>query len=897
MLPFRPARGRTPVAVLAACAVVAVAHQAVHWDWFIEDAAISFAYARNLVAGEGLVPFPGGERIEAVSNPTWVALLAAFQLLGLDGFIVAKPLGVLLTLATLVGVWRLADAALPDHAGSGARIAPIALAFSAQHALWATSGLENALFAALVAALVLRTATEAVSGVARWSPWLALALVWTRPEGFAYAGVAGAWFAVGCAQAGHGVRPVARWAALVLGPSLLLEGARVAYFAWPLPNTFYAKVGERGIALLEWNHRGWGQLRGWAEQQWMVLWVPVLGVALTGLRGWRPRAALAIGVGVGLTLLWPGPAALRESGLWPALPAPPAAMLVVRCVLLLVAGAVLPLLARPSSDAPVSSLVRGLCGHLLWVGLAFAVAVDGDWMGGFRWMSLVIVPFVVLLAVGLTELLDRASPEWGPRTWVAGALAVGLVAPPNVSQTWAHRADNRDVTPHEVRLRVDYLGQVVQRTHHLGPVVPFDIDMGAFLWWAPEYRMVDMGGLVDVPMAHHWYQQRAFIEDYLRDERPPTFANVGVGNWWTKHTGMRRYDWFLEDYFVLRGYINGRGHRFPGIHARRDLVLAERGELAGPRRVVFEQQLVLEDLVVPTPWVAGQPGYLEAPFSTGRVRAVASGIQVVAVVSGHGRIASFDLPMGYGLYPMDGWRPDQVFRGRHTVRVPADWPAGLYDLSLVVRGPGGKLWAPVERPAEAVVGGQDGVRAVFERGEVRFPGVIRMVSPGELVESVAALRRELQALASADRCAEAEAHWERIARHRAERPRWIARERAEVAEAMSDCWARSAGNRPADAADRLARAHAWDHRGAALAEVGDGVAAQLIAEGDSAWARSDWEGAYAAYAAVLRFQPWRSWVRRWAEAARDERLGLTDDVRIGLGGEDDLRAAEAAGGG
>lgn len=66
--------------------VGATVHQAWFWGWYIEDAAISFAYARNWAEGEGLVAIPGGERLEGYSNATWVALLALFELLGIDGF-------------------------------------------------------------------------------------------------------------------------------------------------------------------------------------------------------------------------------------------------------------------------------------------------------------------------------------------------------------------------------------------------------------------------------------------------------------------------------------------------------------------------------------------------------------------------------------------------------------------------------------------------------------------------------------------------------------------------------------------------------------------------------------------------------------------------------------------
>src|SRR6266403_2396190 len=45
-------------------------------DWIIDDAGISYAYARNLAGGYGFVSQPGRVPVEGFSNFLWVALLA-----------------------------------------------------------------------------------------------------------------------------------------------------------------------------------------------------------------------------------------------------------------------------------------------------------------------------------------------------------------------------------------------------------------------------------------------------------------------------------------------------------------------------------------------------------------------------------------------------------------------------------------------------------------------------------------------------------------------------------------------------------------------------------------------------------------------------------------------------
>ena len=72
------------------------------------------------------------------------------------------------------------------------------------------------------------------------------------------------------------------------------------------------------------------------------------------------------------------------------------------------------------------------------------------------------------------------------------------------------------------------------------------------------------------------------------------------------------------------------------------------------------------------------------------------------------------------------------------------------------------------------------------------------------------------------------------------------------------------------------RAHHWDHRSPALAEIGGPVAERLYQEGLAARASQDWQLAFDRFSAALRVEPFRAWARRYAEEARDHRLGLHD---------------------
>lgn len=400
-----------------------------------------------------------------------------------------------------------------------------------------------------------------------------------------------------------------------------------------------------------------------------------------------------------------------------------------------------------------------------------------------------------------------------------------------------------------------------------------------------------MAMLVDVAMARHWYQQRSFIQEHVYDEMQPTFAHVG--GWWAKHSGLRRYPGFEETYFELPTYIDPRWDGpFRNVFARRSMVMMDAAEAAvrGGDTVRFEGGVTLRGLSTPTAWSPGVRGYLEAPIQLDAPREADQEIRLLVFLAGEERTVSWQVPLGYNMYPQAWFEPDQVFRGKHAVTVPAGLPLGVYDLGFVVLGPDGAVLPALTE--ERVEEGESAAPPRFAEGEALFERRIEVVSAEVLEERVAETRRAVHVFSRDGRCERAEHAWIVTKRHRPKNWEWHDLQRPVVARAIADCWAGRAETEPDRAVEHLDRAHWWDHWSEELDRVGTPLAERLLAEGLSAREAQDWETAYRRFAAVLRFQPWRAWARRHAEEARDHRLGLTDDVRIGIGGEDDLRAWE-----
>lgn len=93
------------VLFLIACGLVVL--QAYFFNWKLDDAYITFSYARNWVEGHGIV-FNVGERVEGYTCFLWVALSALGLLLGAPIEAWSTILGVAFALITLAATAGLA---------------------------------------------------------------------------------------------------------------------------------------------------------------------------------------------------------------------------------------------------------------------------------------------------------------------------------------------------------------------------------------------------------------------------------------------------------------------------------------------------------------------------------------------------------------------------------------------------------------------------------------------------------------------------------------------------------------------------------------------------------------------------------------------------------------------
>lgn len=264
-----------------------------------DDSYITCRYARNLVAGQGLV-FNPGERVEGYSNPLWLGLLAAALRAGVEPVAASKGLGLLSALGALlfaVGIVRR----LTRREGLVPPLVVVPLV-CAGLAYYSMSGLETALYCCLLTGVGYCVLRGTAGG--QWGAGLlALAAALTRPEGLL---VLAALLALRLWQV-RGLPPATRaatlWsslAALALLACFLLW--RHSYFGDLLPNTYYAKPPGAfgGDSLLF----PLGYLRDFLTGTGAWLWL-ALGATLLPSRRARPAVAamlLIVAVEVALVL-------------------------------------------------------------------------------------------------------------------------------------------------------------------------------------------------------------------------------------------------------------------------------------------------------------------------------------------------------------------------------------------------------------------------------------------------------------------------------------------------------------------------------------------------------------------------------------------------------------------
>lgn len=224
--------------------VILFLHSLRYASFIADDAYISLRYAQRLVEGHGLT-WTDGQPVEGYSNFLWVLICSALGWLGMDWektTYVAGLAGSFLAIWGISRTWVRAE----GHSYITLYAGMLILALSAPMAVWTHGGLEQTLFAAMLALGIGTSIPLIQPGAPRHFAHLAgtglgLACL-TRPDGILIAG------SVGLALLLSGnlnrrkwqhIFIVTAWVVLLFGAQMVF---RILYYGDWLPNTARAKV-------------------------------------------------------------------------------------------------------------------------------------------------------------------------------------------------------------------------------------------------------------------------------------------------------------------------------------------------------------------------------------------------------------------------------------------------------------------------------------------------------------------------------------------------------------------------------------------------------------------------------------------------------------------------------
>jgi hypothetical protein len=237
-----------------------LAHACLYAGWLVDDAAISFAYARSAAQGMGLVAQPGRPPVEAFSNPLWVFLLTGWMWLGWFNLYVTPKL---LAAFCVLGSYAVLGISLRNHQGIAPKYIGLMLtllSLNGPWVAWLNCGLENPLYAWLIATQVwlnLRLLRTPLTRTLLLSGVVAGGLVMVRPDGMLFSLIVPVGLVVDRISFNEKVDRMALWGIGWLFTAGAYLGIRQGYFGAALPSAFLAKPSLELAWLvdpLKWHH-------------------------------------------------------------------------------------------------------------------------------------------------------------------------------------------------------------------------------------------------------------------------------------------------------------------------------------------------------------------------------------------------------------------------------------------------------------------------------------------------------------------------------------------------------------------------------------------------------------------------------------------------------------------
>lgn len=483
-------------------------HASLYGDWLIDDAGISFAYAKNLATGHGFVSQPGREPIEGISNPLWTMLLSVAYWAGMAFTASAiKILSSVLIFGSFLAICASVSLLIKDATRHFiAASALLLISANPAFVIWSISGLENPLMVLLGSVLLFccgmtitrKTDAPFPRSLALSAGLISAALALTRPDGIVYS-AAFPLILTGALLKHQGfksiVRPITAYSLALLIPLGIYLSFRFWYFGDLLPNTYYAKPGT-----------SLGQVRELLTLQ---------------PNGTAKFAEMAIAVAPALPIAIPG------------------------AIFLSVFSTVRGKMAHNMSGIHMLTL-------LMVLSITSYMILPSDWMAEFRFATLAVVYFYILILVLAHQALS-ATAIINYRWILLFATATLLLSYSYFDFRFrAERFARNPTAPLKtVFLNFKPLETLAEKIALKQPslLIP---DLGATLMYS-KFHVLDLAGLCDREMARMTYRGAtpAEFSNYILSTLRPDF--VQAQGWWAYKAGLEKHPDFKRSYIDLGG--------------------------------------------------------------------------------------------------------------------------------------------------------------------------------------------------------------------------------------------------------------------------------------------------------------------------------------------------------
>lgn len=497
--------------------------------WIIDDAGITFSYARSFSQGHGFVSQPGMPPVEGYSNFLWLMAMVPFFLVGLFDPIITPKIISMVMVGLAFWVLHRIVMYLSDGRIWLSLVVLLLTATNASFVIWTCSGLENPLFVLLIVFylyLQLRFFGGNRSSLMITSIGLiAAGIALTRPDGIMYLGffpiiVGVLWCASSQGRIAFSVRSLSLYFVVAGGIYGAFLAFRYLYFGDVYPNTYYVKGGPSLLQL--------GQtliLQGGSIEKLRTLCSSLVGPAF-----------------------------------WYVVPI---TLLAVVAVAMVKGGE-----RRNSILATVG--ITGLPGFVY-------LLMAHDWMGEFRFATAFFPLYYVCLAVAVHQILINRLFK----RRLAICLQIVVILTVVVLTVFEHRPR---LKAYSQAPRVSFVGIVKnfgEKFNQYAEYLGIDnasllvADIGGTLY-SSKLKVHDLAGLCDRTIAKTRIKQRSVFHNYVFDTIRPTFL-VTQGTF----TGLSKFDddpRFFADYTAIKEYtdpylLKKYGvKRISGIFVRRDAI-------------------------------------------------------------------------------------------------------------------------------------------------------------------------------------------------------------------------------------------------------------------------------------------------------------------------------------